>query len=94
MSRKRQQEMAIGAKASRLTTPNNANTSQRKKGTFLVRQFGNLQGRLLDDQGRSTRLALSAKAFGESVPKNTAAARKLAKKGKDLLARSRRRSAS
>jgi len=90
MSRKRQREMATGAKASRTASLDGKESAQGKKGAFLVRQFGNVQGRLLDGKGRSTALALSAKICGEPVPKNSAAARKLAKKGKELLARSRR----
>ena len=37
--------------------------------------------------GKPARLALSAHAWGEPVPKTMAAARKLAAKGKELLAR-------
>jgi len=59
----------------------------RRKGSFLRRHFANLRGPLLDDAGKPTRLALSAHAWGESVPKTLAAARLLAAKGTRLLAR-------
>lgn len=57
----------------------------RRKGEFLVRHFGNPQGPLLTREGKSTLLALSAKEWGEPVPKNAAAAHHLAKKGEALL---------
>ena len=59
----------------------------RRKGSFLRRHFATLRGPLVDDAGKSTRLALSAHAWGEPVPKTKAAAKKLAEKGKKLLAR-------
>jgi hypothetical protein len=42
---------------------------------------------LVDDAGKPTRLALAAHAWGEPVPKPKAAAKKLAEKGKKLLAK-------
>jgi hypothetical protein len=43
-----------------------------------------------DEQGKPTRLALSAHAWGEPVPKTVAAAKKLADKGTKLLEKYRR----
>jgi len=57
---------------------------QRRKGSFLRRHFAHLRGPLEKD-GEPTRLALSAHAWGESVPKTKAAAEKLAAKGTKLL---------
>ena len=57
----------------------------RRKGSFLRRHFANPRGPMVDDKGRPTRLALSAHAWGEPVPKTTAAAKKLADRGAKLL---------
>jgi hypothetical protein len=62
----------------------------RRKGSFLRRHFAHPRGPLVDDQGKPTRLALSAHAWGEAVPKTVAAAKKLAAKGKTLLERYRK----
>jgi len=62
-----------------------SNQDLREKGLYLIRKFGNLQGALLSASGRPTVLALSARKWGEPVPKNSAAAHKLAKKGEALL---------
>jgi hypothetical protein len=59
----------------------------RRKGSFLRRHFAHLRGPLVSKSGEPTRLALSAHAWGESVPKTVAAARKLAAKGTRLLER-------
>jgi len=59
----------------------------RRKGSFLRRHFANLRGPLVDESGEPTRLALSAHAWGESVPKTLAAARRLAAEGTRLLER-------
>ncbi len=59
----------------------------RRKGSFLRRHFAHLRGPLVDEHGEATRLALSAHAWGEPVPKTKAAAAKLAAKGTQLLAR-------
>jgi hypothetical protein len=59
----------------------------RRKGSFLRRHFATLRGPLVDDGGKPTRLALSAHAWGEPVPRTVAAARKLADKGTRLLER-------
>lgn len=58
----------------------------RRKGSFLRRMFGREKmPPLVDKQGRPTRLALSAQAWGEKTPKTEADARKLADKGAKLL---------
>jgi hypothetical protein len=62
----------------------------RRKGSFLRRHFAHPRGPMQRD-GEPTRLALSAHAWGEPVPKNLADARKLAAKGKKLLEHYHRR---
>lgn len=57
----------------------------RRKGSFLTRFFTNPSGPMKDESGKPTRLALSATAWGEPVPKNTEDAAKLAAKGRRLL---------
>lgn len=57
----------------------------KRKGSFLTRSFTNPRGPMLDDKGEPTRLALSAHAWGEPVPKTDVEARKLAAKGRKLL---------
>ena len=59
----------------------------RRKGSFLTRFFTNPSGPMVDEKGRATRLALSATAWGERVPKNTEDAARLAEKGRNLLER-------
>lgn len=59
----------------------------RRKGSFLTRFFTNPSGPMKDEKGRATRLALSAAAWGEPVPKNAEDAAKLAAKGRRLLER-------
>lgn len=59
----------------------------RRKGSFLTRFFTNPSGPLVDEKGRATRLALSATAWGERVPKNAEDAAALAAKGRRLLER-------
>lgn len=56
----------------------------KRKGSFLRRHFAHPRGPMEKD-GKPTRLALSAHAWGEPVPKNAAAAKKLADKGAALL---------
>ncbi len=56
----------------------------RRKGSFLRRHFANPRGPMERD-GEPTRLALSAQAWGEPLPKNEADAKKLADKGHALL---------
>lgn len=58
----------------------------KRKGSFLRRHFANPAGPMVKD-GKPTRLALSAHAWGEPVPKTAAAAKKLAAKGTSLLER-------
>lgn len=57
---------------------------KKRKGSFLRRHFANPRGPMKKD-GKPTRLALSAHAWGEAVPQTMAAARKLAAKGTKLL---------
>jgi hypothetical protein len=57
----------------------------RRKGSFLTRFFTNPSGPMVGDDGEPTRLALSANAWGEPVPKNAEDAAKLAAKGRNLL---------
>ena len=59
----------------------------RRKGSFLTRFFTNPSGPMKDEKGRPTRLALSAAAWGEPVPRDMESAAKLAAKGRSLLAR-------
>jgi len=63
----------------------------RRKGSWAVRFYGRKKlPPLVDAEGRPTRHALSAHAWGEPVPKTVAAARRIAAKGERLLARYRR----
>lgn len=63
-------------------------TEIRRKGSWATRFFGRKKlPPLVDKQGRPTRHALSAHAWGEPVPKTEAAARRIAKKGERLLER-------
>ena len=63
----------------------------RRKGSWAVRFYGRKKlPPLLDRNGRPTRHALSAHAWGEPVPHTVAAARRIAAKGERLLARYRR----
>jgi hypothetical protein len=57
----------------------------KRKGSFLRRHFANPRGPMLDDQGRPTRLALSAHAWGETPPKDEDGARTLADEGSRYL---------
>jgi hypothetical protein len=59
----------------------------RRKGSWAVRFYGR-QGALpplRNADGTPTRYALTAAAWGEPVPKTTAAARRIASKGERLL---------
>lgn len=59
---------------------------QRRKGSFLSRMFGpGAKGAMTDEKGRPTRRALSAQAWGESVPKDDAGRARLYAKGQSLL---------
>ena len=67
--------------------PANTPEKMRRKGSFLTRMFSNPRGPMVDDRGRPTRLALSAHAWGEPVPKTMAEAHALAVEGRKLLER-------
>ena len=56
----------------------------KRKGSFLTRHFTNPSGPMEKD-GEPTRLALSAQAWGEPMPKTEGQAKKLAAKGRELL---------
>ena len=56
----------------------------KRKGSFLTRHFTNPRGPMEKD-GEPTRLALSAQAWGEQVPKTEAEGKKLAATGRKLL---------
>jgi hypothetical protein len=58
---------------------------KRRKGSFLTRHFTTPPGPVVKD-GKSTRQALQAAAWGEPVPKTEADEKKLAAKGRKLLA--------
>jgi Domain of unknown function (DUF6321) len=63
----------------------------RRKGSWAVRFYGR-KGTLpplKNKDGSPTRFALTAAAWGESVPKTVATARRIAAKGKRLLERYR-----
>ncbi len=66
-----------------------ANTPEkmRRKGSFLTRMFSSPTGPAVKDNGKPSRLALSAAAWGEPVPKTRAAMLRLAAKGRALLRR-------
>lgn len=59
----------------------------RRKGSFLTRFYTNPSGPLAKDDGEPTRLALAARAWGESAPRDRSAAARLASKGRNLLKR-------
>jgi Domain of unknown function (DUF6321) len=64
---------------------------KKRKGSWAVRFYGRA-GTLppLIKGGKPTRFALTATAWGEPVPKTAAAARKIAAKGRQLLAEYKR----
>jgi len=65
----------------------------RRKGSWAVRFYGRKKlPPLVTANGKPTRFALTAAAWGEPVPKTVAAARRIAAKGKRLLAAYRRKS--
>lgn len=63
---------------------------KKRKGSFLTRMFTNPSGPLKDKDGHFTRLALSARAWGESAPTTKKSAEKLAAKGRRLLEKAKR----
>jgi hypothetical protein len=66
-------------------------SDMRRKGSWAVRFYGRAKlPPLVDANGKPTRHALSAHAWGEPVPRTVAAARRIAAKGERLLARYRR----
>ena len=67
--------------------PADTPTKMRRKGSFLTRFFTNPSGPMKDEKGRPTRLALSAAAWGEPVPRDASDAAKLAAKGRRMLER-------
>lgn len=76
----------VKKKASEMTP-----TEMHRKGSWAVRFFGRSKlPPLVDAKGEPTRLALSAHAWGEKVPKTEKAARKIARKGEKLLKRYRK----
>jgi hypothetical protein len=63
-------------------------SEMKRKGSWAVRFYGRKKlPKLVDADGKPTRFALSAAAWGESVPRTEAAARKIADKGHRLLER-------
>ena len=56
----------------------------KRKGSFLTRHFTHPRGPMVKE-GEPTRLALSAHAWGEPVPKTEEKAKKLAETGRELL---------
>src|SRR5262245_33939736 len=57
----------------------------RRKGSWATRFYGRKKlPRLVDEDGRPTRFALTAQAWGEPVPRTVAAARRIAAKGRKL----------
>jgi hypothetical protein len=61
----------------------------RRKGSFLARMFSTPTGGALKPNGKPTRRALSAAAWGEPVPRSASAMARLAAKGRSLLDRYR-----
>jgi hypothetical protein len=69
--------------------PGDTPEKMKRKGSFLRRHFANPRGPMVDEDGKPTRLALSARAWGEPAPKTMKAAKRLADKGTRLLERYR-----
>ena len=55
-----------------VTGPADTPEKMKRKGSFLRRHFANPRGPMVDEKGKPTRLALSAHAWGEPVPKTKA----------------------
>lgn len=62
----------------------------RRKGSFLTRMFSNPKGGAVKPDGKPTRRALSAAAWGEKVPRSSESMLALAAKGRRLLEAYRR----
>lgn len=67
--------------------PADTPTKLRRKGSFLVRMFSDPKGGAVKPNGKPTRRALSAAAWGEPVPKTRSAMMRLAMKGRAMLER-------
>ena len=67
--------------------PADTPTKMRRKGSFLARMFSDPKGGAVKPSGEPTRRALSARAWGEPVPKTRGAMLRLAAKGRALLRR-------
>lgn len=66
----------------------------RRKGSWATRFYGReTLPPLRKPDGEPTRFALSAHAWGEKVPRTEAEARRIAKKGRELLQRYREKKA-
>ena len=63
----------------------------KRKGSWATRFYGRTLPPLRDKHGKATRFALTAAAWGEPVPKTAAGARKIAEKGRRLLAKAKNR---
>lgn len=65
----------------------------KRKGSWAARFYGRSGSLppLKDENGKPTRFALTAAAWGEPVPKTVAAARKIAAKGRTLLTKAKKR---
>jgi hypothetical protein len=65
----------------------------RRKGSWAVRFYGRKKlPPLVTSDGKPSRFALTAAAWGKPVPRTIAAARRIAAKGKQLLAAYQRKS--
>jgi hypothetical protein len=67
----------------------------RRKGSWAVRFYGRKGSLppLKSKSGKPTRFALTAAAWGETVPKTVRAARRIAAKGRHLLAMAKKQAA-
>lgn len=64
----------------------------KRKGSWAARFYGRSKlPALVDEHGKPTRFALTAAAWGEPVPRTEGAARRIAAKGRALLARAAKR---
>lgn len=70
--------------------PADTPTKQKRKGGFLTRFYGRKEVPPLTKNGKPTRYALAARAWGESAPSTLESVRKLYRKGLALLERYRR----